>query len=84
MELIAYTVVAVILYMASDYILNTIEIRMGKRLPNRSLIFLVIISILAVSSFSILRAVLDKPKPAEPATTTQPAAPPTQAAPEQK
>lgn len=75
MELIAYTIAAVILYIVSDYILNTIEIRMGKRLPNRSLIFLVIISILAVSSFGILRTVLDKPKPAE-QTTTQPASTP--------
>ncbi len=57
MELIYYTIAALILYGLSDYILNSIEIRMGKRLPNRSLIFLVIITILAIVSFNIIRSI---------------------------
>ena len=70
MEMIYYTIVAVILYVASDYILNTIEIKMGKRLPNRSFIFLIIISILAFVSFSFIRALV-APLPAtkQPVTT---------------
>lgn len=57
MELIYYTIAALVLYGVSDFILNRIEIRMGKRLPNRSFIFLVIITILAMVSFSLIRAV---------------------------
>jgi predicted PurR-regulated permease PerM len=54
MQFILYTLAALLLYGISDYILNTIEIRLQKRLPNRSLVFFVIISILAVSSFSVI------------------------------
>lgn len=57
MEMIYYTIAAVVLYLVSDYILNTIEIKMGKRLPSRSVIFLIIITILAMVSFSLIRAV---------------------------
>lgn len=57
MELILYTLAALLLYVISDYILNTIEIKLQKRLPNRSLVFFVIISILAVSSFSVIRMI---------------------------
>lgn len=56
MELIYYTIAAIVLYGVSDFILNSIETRMGKRLPNRSFIFLIIITILAMGSFSLIRA----------------------------
>ena len=71
MEMIYYTIAAVILYLVSDYILNTIEIRMGKRLPSRSFFFLIIISILAMVSFSFIRAILGPLPTAQQATTTQ-------------
>ena len=71
MEMIYYTIAAIVLYGVSDYILNTIEIRMGKRLPNRSFIFLVIILVLSLTSFSVIRALLEKPKSAQ-QTTNQP------------
>lgn len=71
MEIIYYTIAAVILYGVSDYILNTIEIKMGKRLPNRSFIFLIIITILAVVSFSVIKATLTKPEPVQQTTDTQ-------------
>ena len=71
MEMIYYTVAAVILYLVSDYILNSIEIRMGKRLPSRSFIFLIIISILAMVSFSFVRAIFGPLPTAQQATTTQ-------------
>jgi predicted PurR-regulated permease PerM len=54
MEIIYFTVAALLLYWFADYILNTIEIKLEKRLPNRSLIFFVIIAILAVVSFGII------------------------------
>ena len=57
MEMVYYTIAALLLYGISDYILNTIEIKLEKRLPNRSLIFFAIISILAVASFSIIQAI---------------------------
>ena len=77
MEMIYYTIAALVLYGISDYILNTIEIRMGKRLPNRSFIFLIIISILALTSFSVIRAILDKPQPAQQTTKTHSESPQT-------
>lgn len=57
MEMIYYTIAAVILYVVSDYILNSIEMRMGKRLPSRSVVFLVIITILAMLSFNLIRSI---------------------------
>jgi len=57
MEMIYYTIAAVILYLVSDYILNTIEIKMGKRLPQRSFFFLIIITILTLITFSFIRAI---------------------------
>lgn len=57
MEMVYYTITAILLYVISDYILNTIEVKMEKRLPNRSLVFFAIISILAVSSFSVIKVI---------------------------
>jgi NADH:ubiquinone oxidoreductase subunit 6 (subunit J) len=51
MELIYYTIAAIVLYTISDFILNRIEIKMGKRLPNRSFIFLIIL-------FNLLQSIL--------------------------
>ncbi len=51
---ILYTVAAIALYLLSDWILNQIEIKRGKRLEHRSLIFFAIILILALSSFSLI------------------------------
>ena len=71
MELIYYTLAAIVLYGVSDYILNTIEVRMGKRLPNRSFIFLIIITILAVVSFSLIRALFAPLDSTQQTTQTQ-------------
>ena len=57
MEMVYYTIVAVILYLVSDYILNTIEMKLGKRLPQRSFYFFIIITILALVTFSFIRAI---------------------------
>jgi len=71
MELIYYTIAALVLYGVSDFILNSIEIRMGKRLPNRSFIFLIIITILAMVSFNLIRAIFAPLEPAQQTTNTQ-------------
>jgi predicted PurR-regulated permease PerM len=55
MEIIYFTLVAILLYLASDWILNQIEARRGKRFENRSLIFFVIILILSILVFSLLQ-----------------------------
>ncbi len=60
MEIIYYTVAAVLLYLVSDWILNRIEIYRGQRLPYRSLVFFVIILILSVTSFSLISAFYQK------------------------
>jgi predicted PurR-regulated permease PerM len=62
MEIIYYTIAAVILYELSDYILNKIEIKMGKRLPQRSFYFLIIITVLSLVSFSVIRTAFYQPQ----------------------
>jgi len=54
MEFLYYTVAGLILYSVSDLILNKMEQARGARFPNRSLIFLIIIMVLAVGSFSLI------------------------------
>ena len=58
MEILAYTVVAMALYMVSDWILRTIEARLGKTVPQRQVVFFVILLVLALGSFAILRSYL--------------------------
>lgn len=54
MQYVAYTITAIVLYLFSDWILNRIEISRGKRFKYRSVIFFVIIMVLAVGSFAII------------------------------
>lgn len=54
MEVIYYTFVAAGLYFASDWILDRIEVSRGERFKNRSLIFFVIILVLAFISFGFI------------------------------
>ena len=55
MEMLWFTLAAIVLYAVSDWILNRIEIRRGARLDNRSLVFFLIILALALSLFSLVR-----------------------------
>ena len=61
MAYIYYTVAAVLLYLISDFILNKIELRIGKRLKYRSAVFFVIILVLAVGSFEMIDRIVGKP-----------------------
>lgn len=55
MESIYFTLTAVILYVASDWALQRVEVALGRRLQNRSLVFFAILLGLAVISFSLIR-----------------------------
>ena len=61
MVFIYYTVTGVVLYFVSDWILERIEFAMGRRLEYRTLVFFVIILILAVGSFRIIDAIVTGP-----------------------
>lgn len=52
--MIYFTVVGIGLYFLSDWILDRIETARGNKFENRSVIFFVIILVLAVVSFQIL------------------------------
>jgi hypothetical protein len=53
-EIIYFTLVGIGLYFASDWVLDRIESARGRRFENRSVIFFVIILVLAVVSFQII------------------------------
>lgn len=55
MEMALYTLVGIILYFGSDWILVQIENAAGRKLDNRNLVFFAIIIILALSSFAVIR-----------------------------
>ncbi len=61
MAYLYYTITAVILYLLSDWILNKIETYFGKRFEYRSVIFFVIIMILAVGSFEMIDRIVGEP-----------------------
>jgi hypothetical protein len=54
MVFIYYTTAGIVLYFLSDWILNRIEVSRGNRFENRSLVFFVIILVLAMGSFKII------------------------------
>ena len=58
-EALTYTVVAVVLYVASDWILQRAEATYGRRFEYRTLIFFVILLVLALLSFSLIRQLLN-------------------------
>jgi len=55
LQFLYFTLVAALLYLASNWILERIEIAAGKRFHNRSLLFFGILLTLAVVSFSLIR-----------------------------
>ena len=54
MEIVYFTLVGIGLYFASDWILDRLETRRGRRFENRSIIFFVIILVLALVSFQLI------------------------------
>ena len=55
MEIFYYTLTAILLYLAADWILKRMEIAAGKRFEKRSLIFFVILMTMALTSFTLIR-----------------------------
>ena len=73
MEFLYFTIAGLVLYGVSDLILNKIENARGERFPNRSLIFLIIIMLLALGSFSLIDHLTNdssNPSPTAVETTT--------------
>lgn len=58
MQFVYYTIAALVLYVLSDWILNKIEAFHGDRLKHRSVVFFVIILVLAVSSFKVIEILM--------------------------
>ena len=61
MEVVYYTLVAAILYLVSDWLLDRIEIIRGERFKHRSIVFFFIILVLAFISFSVIKTMLLAP-----------------------
>lgn len=55
MDALYFTLVAIILYLVSDRILDRIEIAAGRRFEYRSLLFFAILLTLAIATFSLIR-----------------------------
>ena len=58
MEMVAYTIAAIVIYLVSDALLRHIERRRGEHLANRSVVFFIIMLTLAVFSFAVIRTLL--------------------------
>jgi len=55
MELVYFTLVAIALYLLADVILLQIERYLGRTLEQRSVVFFVILLIMAVVSFNLIQ-----------------------------
>jgi len=54
MEIVLFTLVAIAIYFAADWILRTLEARRGAPFKNRSIVFFAIILPLALIVFSVM------------------------------
>jgi len=61
MEAVYFTVVAIALYLLSDWLLVRIEAAAGRVLEHRSLIFFAILMTLALTSFWLIRLYTGNP-----------------------
>ncbi len=57
-EILVFTLNAIVIYFLADWILRMIEARRGQELPQRQVVFFVIILALALVSFRLLKIVL--------------------------
>jgi len=55
LQIVLYTVTAILLYVVSDWILSKLEQRRGELFPNRSLVFFAIILVLSLIVFRLIR-----------------------------
>jgi len=61
LEIVYFTLVAAILYLASNWIVERIEVAAGRRFANRSLLFFAILMTLALISFYLIRIYTGNP-----------------------
>ena len=54
MNIVYFTLVAAVLYLFSDWVLQYAETVMGRRFQHRSLLFFVILLTLAIASFTLI------------------------------
>ncbi len=55
MEILYFTLAAILLYFAADWILNRFELAAGKRFKYRSLIFFALLLVMATTSFTLIQ-----------------------------
>ncbi|NOR40352.1 MAG: hypothetical protein GQ537_04005 [Gammaproteobacteria bacterium] len=55
MEILYFTLAAVLLYFAADWILNRIELAAGKRFQYRNLIFFALLLVMSLTSFALIQ-----------------------------
>ncbi len=55
MQAVYFTVVAIALYLAADWLLDRIEIAAGRRFEYRTLLFFAILATLAAVTFALIR-----------------------------
>jgi surface polysaccharide O-acyltransferase-like enzyme len=58
MEILVFTLNAIVIYFLADWILKFIEARRGEALKQRQAVFFVVFLALALLSFSLLRSLL--------------------------
>ena len=61
MSIVYFTLVAIVLYFVSDWILNRIEVAAGRRFEYRTLIFFAILLTLAYTSFALIQTYTGNP-----------------------
>jgi hypothetical protein len=61
LQIVYFTLAAALLYLVSNWIVDRVEVAMGRRLEYRSLLFFVILMSLALSSFYLIRIYTGNP-----------------------
>ena len=54
-QALIYTIVAIVLYVTADRILDALEHRAGRRFEHRSLIFFALLLAMAAATFAVIR-----------------------------
>ncbi len=55
MEAVYFTVAGIALYLLADWLLDRLEVRLGRRLEHRTLVFFAFLLTLALASFAVIR-----------------------------
>lgn len=55
MEILYFTLTAIVLYVVSDWVVKRMEAYAGRRFEHRTLIFFALILVLALASFALIR-----------------------------